>query len=459
MRDSVVCRRRVLSPSRIDVVNSDYDNYSLGVVSSKDGLTGPVSLIYYDGTTLNSAYGLSVGNDSSDNVDVLYLYQGGGADGRLLLMDRGLGAHTLSSSTTLQDVYSRPTGTITEPSSGTGRYASFDLDLSSLAVTAAAGTSEFYAMRINGVADADAGKSYSLLLDQNGKLGVGNILEWLSSAGNILSAANYECGLDQTIPFKSLACNVITGASYLLKINGADEYAYSSTQLDLYNNNLVNVGAAGTDFENGEVTIGPAASADGGAVVTINPPSNTAITVNTPAISVSASTQTLNSGQTIANSHTVDLVSRTYQGVAGGGTETLQNAYTLRLNSVLAGANITAQNIGALFVETGSAKFSGGMLYGIVTTFANVYNVLASDYIIHSTRSSIGTQTINLPICGTINSGRFLYVKDAAGMAATNNITLDGNASETIDGATTLVMSTNYQSVSIYCNGTSWFIL
>ena len=38
-------------------------------------------------------------------------------------------------------------------------------------------------------------------------------------------------------------------------------------------------------------------------------------------------------------------------------------------------------------------------------------------------------------------------------------ITLDGNSSETIDGAATFVLSTQYESVTIISNGTGWYIL
>ncbi len=40
-----------------------------------------------------------------------------------------------------------------------------------------------------------------------------------------------------------------------------------------------------------------------------------------------------------------------------------------------------------------------------------------------------------------------------------NTVTVDGNASETIDGATTAVLTTQWESITIHCNGTAWFIL
>jgi len=42
---------------------------------------------------------------------------------------------------------------------------------------------------------------------------------------------------------------------------------------------------------------------------------------------------------------------------------------------------------------------------------------------------------------------------------ASNNVTIDGNASETIDGATTKVLSSQYDSIMIVCDGSAWHIL
>ena len=47
---------------------------------------------------------------------------------------------------------------------------------------------------------------------------------------------------------------------------------------------------------------------------------------------------------------------------------------------------------------------------------------------------------------------------DEAGFAATNNITIDTEGSETIDGAATQTITVNYGSVSIYCENSNWFI-
>lgn len=73
----------------------------------------------------------------------------------------------------------------------------------------------------------------------------------------------------------------------------------------------------------------------------------------------------------------------------------------------------------------------------------------SNDYVIVT-----ATATINLPACGT-RAGKWFHIKNT-GAAAT--ITLDANASETIDGDTSYVFSQQYASISIVCDGTGWHI-
>jgi len=64
--------------------------------------------------------------------------------------------------------------------------------------------------------------------------------------------------------------------------------------------------------------------------------------------------------------------------------------------------------------------------------------------------------TINLPAVAT--SGRRRYEIKKIDSTA-NTVTIDGNASETIDGAATYVISTQYQSVTIQSDGSNWWVL
>lgn len=85
------------------------------------------------------------------------------------------------------------------------------------------------------------------------------------------------------------------------------------------------------------------------------------------------------------------------------------------------------------------------------------YTALAADATILVDCSG-GAVTVNLPAVAS-SSKRVIVVKDASGDSNSNNITIDGNASETIDGSTTLTLSTNYASTTLFCNGTEWLTL
>lgn len=64
--------------------------------------------------------------------------------------------------------------------------------------------------------------------------------------------------------------------------------------------------------------------------------------------------------------------------------------------------------------------------------------------------------TVTLPPAAT-HYGKEFYIKKTN--AGANNVTIDGNASETIDGAATLVFNTQWMTKHIVSNGVSWDVL
>jgi hypothetical protein len=69
--------------------------------------------------------------------------------------------------------------------------------------------------------------------------------------------------------------------------------------------------------------------------------------------------------------------------------------------------------------------------------------------------SFAGVVTITLPSATGVD-GRYI-VKDESGAAAANNITVQGPSGQTIDGAATNTISTNYGVRGYYSNRTNWF--
>jgi hypothetical protein len=91
-----------------------------------------------------------------------------------------------------------------------------------------------------------------------------------------------------------------------------------------------------------------------------------------------------------------------------------------------------------------------------VTTTATNYTVLLSDVIIEVTSTS-AVRTITLPAPSlTGNIGKAFFIKDTSGGASLNNIIL-APASGTIDGAVNTSIVTNYGSIQVFCDGTSYY--
>ena len=67
-----------------------------------------------------------------------------------------------------------------------------------------------------------------------------------------------------------------------------------------------------------------------------------------------------------------------------------------------------------------------------------------------------GAVTINLPTVVGITRRRYLVKKTDA---SANAVTVDSAGAETIDGATTQTLLTQYDSLEIVTNGTEWFII
>ena len=88
---------------------------------------------------------------------------------------------------------------------------------------------------------------------------------------------------------------------------------------------------------------------------------------------------------------------------------------------------------------------------------ASPYAVKPADAVLWVSTAA-AARTINLPPV-RFNAERVLTIVDSTGNAGANNITLDGNGAETINGAATHVLAVNRASVTIHCTGTEWLIL
>jgi len=92
----------------------------------------------------------------------------------------------------------------------------------------------------------------------------------------------------------------------------------------------------------------------------------------------------------------------------------------------------------------------------VTPVVAATYSLSATDYILSVGYTATGDVAITIPTEQCV-SGRIIEIKDSGGNANTNNITITPQA-ETIDGDATLVISSNYNSASLYSDGSSWFV-
>lgn len=70
--------------------------------------------------------------------------------------------------------------------------------------------------------------------------------------------------------------------------------------------------------------------------------------------------------------------------------------------------------------------------------------------------ASGGAFSVTLPLAATAGDGFQIAIKRTN---ATNNVTIDGSGSETIDGALTYVLSAQYDAVVLQCDGANWNII
>lgn len=122
----------------------------------------------------------------------------------------------------------------------------------------------------------------------------------------------------------------------------------------------------------------------------------------------------------------------------------------MRINSsgnILIGATLP---VGSEKLHVAGGIYATGTIKGkrLSTPKSGTYTATTNDRRVSCTN----TWTLGLYACSG-NSGEFLIIKNAG----TGVITVDPNGSETIDGATTLTLFAG-NSLTIFCNGTSWEI-
>ncbi len=112
----------------------------------------------------------------------------------------------------------------------------------------------------------------------------------------------------------------------------------------------------------------------------------------------------------------------------------------------------------AAVLQTVSNFTTMGQLLATTSTSSSTYTMAETDRDkVILVDASGGAKTVNVLAAATAGDGFVFYVKkiDSSG----NNVVIDGNGSETLDGATTSTLSSQYQCRGFICDGTQWWRL
>lgn len=128
---------------------------------------------------------------------------------------------------------------------------------------------------------------------------------------------------------------------------------------------------------------------------------------------------------------------------------------TLLFSNITGYDNTTSTNTSTVTVTTQQPYriFPGAVNVKTPAAGSN-YNALVSDFAIFCNFNA--ARSVILPT--TPFPGQSYRIKDISNNAATNNITVDGNGIN-IDAAATYAINTNYGSIDVIYNGTTWSVL
>ncbi len=144
-------------------------------------------------------------------------------------------------------------------------------------------------------------------------------------------------------------------------------------------------------------------------------------------------------------------------GAGGGSAITVKdegsNLSTAAVSFDFVGAGVTATKPSGENITVtipGGSGFSRTAVTSTITasTSAKIMGVSAS-----------AALQIRLPAASGYSAGQFFTIKDEAGNADSNNITILTTGAETIDGRTSIILESPHAAVNIYCDGSSKFFI
>ncbi len=192
-----------------------------------------------------------------------------------------------------------------------------------------------------------------------------------------------------------------------------------------------------------QVTLGTSAASYSSGVKIAGSPASSSLTQNI-----------LNITPNISQSGTAG-----YRAIRINVTETTLGSGTQELLNLAVGGTdyFVVDNNGE--AQIGGLRNQGSMTINRTEVNTATYTVAGGDYLLGVTYTATGAVTINLPAAATVGAGAMFVIKDEGGSASLNNITIDPNGTEQIDGQATYTINTDGGSVTIYTDGSNWFII
>lgn len=316
--------------------------------------------------------------------------------------------------------------------------------------TPTAGVLNLIGTAAQGISSSGSGDTITLTIDDATPAQKG-VLETSTDAESIAGTATDVAVTPESLKAK-LGSQTADGIPY-----GAGDTAAMGWTAGLTDGQLVIGSTAGVP--------GAASLASADASVTITPGANS---IDLSVAGSFSDSFTTDSGTATPASGIIDIAGGTLMNTAGATNVVTINADDNVVGSVVTDSGTCTPSSNA-FTITGSSGITttaSGSTLTIVGTSEQVvpvtlldntdstYTVLTTDYYM-SCNVSAGILDIDLPNAPT--TGSVWIVKDSGGDAATNNITVSTvGGVVTIDGATSRVISTNYESLQFIFNGTSY---
>lgn len=125
--------------------------------------------------------------------------------------------------------------------------------------------------------------------------------------------------------------------------------------------------------------------------------------------------------------------------------------------TAVAGDIIRSATWNSIFVDISTSLSALGQnLYSTTSVTTTPYIPLSTDSQLEV--NIAGAAVVNLPTVASRN-GLPLYIKDVSGAANTNNITINRNGADTIEGLTSVTIKDAYGGYLLFPVGTTWLIL